>query len=119
MTIRTLKRANIGRVYQEIRSTNKVDAPYLSQAELLDSIKMSPQGLQLDIVGPNLSLAHVGYYPRRGSLAFHGRGDLELSGPGRANNRLTGWFHVSQADYNAEGRSKPLQWILCNTTKLF
>jgi hypothetical protein len=79
---------------------------------------MSPQGLELDIVGPNLSLAHVGYYPRRGSPAFHGRGDLELSGPGRVNNRLTGWFHVSQADYNAEGRSKPLQWILCNTSNL-
>jgi hypothetical protein len=70
-----------------------------------DSVHFSAGGYQLVIVGPSLTLAQVGYYPAATRWPFMGSGPgLDLSGNGRGNNRLTGWFHVLQADYDASGQ---------------
>jgi hypothetical protein len=70
-----------------------------------DSVHFKAGGWELVIVGPNLTLPQVGYYPAAKRWPFMDSGPgLSLSGNGRGNNRLTGWFHVLQADYNAEGQ---------------
>jgi hypothetical protein len=70
-----------------------------------DSVHFSAGGYQLVIVGPNLTLPEVGFYPAATRWPFMGSGPgLDLSGNGRGNNRLTGWFHVLQADYDPSGQ---------------
>ena len=45
---------------------------------------------------------------------------MEFSGPGRANNTLSGWFHVLQADYDEEGQVKAfaVDFVQYHETKL-
>jgi hypothetical protein len=70
-----------------------------------DSVHFAAGGYELVIVGPNLTLAQVGFYPAATRWPFMGSGPgLNLSGQGRGNNTLTGWFHVLQADYDASGQ---------------
>jgi hypothetical protein len=70
-----------------------------------DSVHLSASGYELTIVGPGLTLAQVGYYPGATRWPFMGSGPgLALTAPGRANNTLSGWFNVLQADYQANGQ---------------
>jgi hypothetical protein len=70
-----------------------------------DSVEFNAGGYGLRIVGPNLSLARVGYYPGAVRWPFMDSGSgMAFTGPGRANNTLTGWFHVLQADYKEDGQ---------------
>ena len=70
-----------------------------------DSVHFKAGGWELVIVGPNLTLAQVGFYPGATRWPFMGSGPgLSLSGNGRGNNRLTGWFHVLQAEYDPSGQ---------------
>jgi len=58
----------------------------------------------LHIVGPNLTLPTVGFYPDATRWPFMGSGaGLDFSGDGRGNNTLTGYFNVLQADYDISG----------------
>jgi hypothetical protein len=70
-----------------------------------DSVRFSAGGYALVIVGPRLTLAQVGFYPGATRWPFMGDGSgMAFSGPGRANNTLTGWFNVLQADYDETGQ---------------
>jgi hypothetical protein len=70
-----------------------------------DSVHLSASGYALAIVGPSMTLAQVGFYPGATRWPFMGSGPgMDLTAPGRGNNRLTGWFHVLQADYDASGQ---------------
>lgn len=70
-----------------------------------DSVHLSSSGYQLTIVGPNLTLARVGYYPGATRWPFMGSGPgLDFTAPGRGNNTLSGWFNVLQADYQTNGQ---------------
>ena len=70
-----------------------------------DSVHLSSSGYELTIVGPNLSLAQVGYYPGATRWPFMGSGvGMAFTAPGRGDNTLTGWFHVLQADYQTNGQ---------------
>ena len=70
-----------------------------------DSVNFSSSGYDLTIVGPNLSLPQVGYYPGATRWPFMGSGaGMDFGAPGRGNNMLTGWFHVLQADYDPSGQ---------------
>ena len=70
-----------------------------------DSVALSGGGYSLTIVGPNLTLVRNGFYPDAVRWPFMDAGvGMAFTGPGRANNRLTGWFHVVQADYKEDGQ---------------
>jgi hypothetical protein len=70
-----------------------------------DSVRFSAGGYELIVVGPGLTLPQAGYYPGATRWPFMGAGPgLNLSAPGRGNNRLSGWFHVLQAEYLADGQ---------------
>jgi len=70
-----------------------------------DSVHFSAGGYELTMVGPGLTLAQVDYYPGATRWPFMGSGPgLALTAPGRANNTLSGWFNVLQADYQANGQ---------------
>jgi len=70
-----------------------------------DSVHLSSSGYELIIVGPNLTLARVGYYPGATRWPFNGAGaGLDFTAPGRGDNTLTGWFNVLQADYQTNGQ---------------
>jgi hypothetical protein len=60
---------------------------------------------QLDLLGPNNTLATVGYYPnaQRYPFATAGHPGLDFSGDGRGNGTLTGFFQVLQADFTSAG----------------
>lgn len=70
-----------------------------------DSVHFKAGGWELVIVGPSLTLPQVGFYPGAKRWPFmDGAPGLSLSGNGRGNNRLTGWFHVLQAEYDPSGQ---------------
>jgi hypothetical protein len=71
-----------------------------------DSVHFSAGGYELTLVGPNLTLAQVGYYPgaMRWPFMFADTAGLNLTAPGRGNNTLSGWFNVLQADYQTNGQ---------------
>jgi hypothetical protein len=70
-----------------------------------DSVHLSASGYELVIVGPGLTLAHVGYYPGATRWPFMGSGPgMAFTSPGRGDNTLTGWFNVLQADYDLSGQ---------------
>lgn len=71
-----------------------------------DSVHFSAGGYELTLVGPNLTLAHVGFYPGAMRWPFMAAGSpgLDLTAPGRGNNTLSGWFNVLQADYQTNGQ---------------
>ncbi|MGD0572363.1 MAG: PEP-CTERM sorting domain-containing protein [Sedimentisphaerales bacterium] len=58
----------------------------------------------LDLIGPAQTLPTVGFYPNatRYSVSNPGVG-LDFLGNGRADNTLTGYFNVLQADYGISG----------------
>ncbi len=70
-----------------------------------DSVHLGAGGYELTIVGPGLTLPTVGFYANATRWPFMGSGPgMAFTGPGRANNTLTGWFNVLQADYDASGQ---------------
>jgi hypothetical protein len=70
-----------------------------------DSVRFSAGGYELVIVGPNLTLARVGYYPGATRWPFMDSGaGMAMTAPGRGNNTLSGWFNVLQADYQTNGQ---------------
>jgi hypothetical protein len=70
-----------------------------------NSVSFSTSGYQLRIIGANSTLPTVGFYPSATRYPFHGTGPgMAMTAPGRANNTLTGWFNVLQADYQTNGQ---------------
>ena len=70
-----------------------------------DSVEFNAGGYGLRIVGENLSLPQKGFYPGAARWPFMDAGvGMAFTGPGRANNRLTGWYHVLEADYKEDGQ---------------
>jgi len=70
-----------------------------------DSVHLLAGGYELAIVGPGLSLAHIGFYPGATRWPFMGSGPgMAFTSPGRGDNTLTGWFNVLQADYDVSGQ---------------
>jgi hypothetical protein len=70
-----------------------------------DSVHLTAGGYELAIVGPGLTLAHVGFYPGATRWPFMGSGPgIAFTAPGRGDNMLTGWFNVLQADYDQSGQ---------------
>jgi hypothetical protein len=60
---------------------------------------------ELNIVGSGLTLPVVGFYTNATRWPFMGSGiGMEFRGEGRADNTLTGYFNVLQADYDASGQ---------------
>ncbi len=70
-----------------------------------DSVHFTASGYGIDLVGPGMTLAQVGYYPNATRWPFMGSGPgMNFTSPGRGDNTLTGWFNVLQADYDQTGQ---------------
>lgn len=70
-----------------------------------DSVHFKGGAYEFVIVGPNLTLPQVGYYPAAKRWPFMDSAPgMSLSGDGRGDNRLSGWFHVLQAEYDSTGQ---------------
>src|SRR6186997_503463 len=77
---------------------------YFNQGAYTNSVEISAGGYGFRMVGANYSLPTVGYYGGATRWPFMGSGvGMAFTGPGRANNNLTGWFNVLQADYKPDG----------------
>ncbi|HWQ93681.1 MAG TPA: hypothetical protein VN673_18610 [Clostridia bacterium] len=90
---------------QTLTSTNLSVSRTYSLGAYTDSIHFNSSGYELTIVGPDRSLAQVGYYPGATRWPFMGTGaGMEFTAPGRGNNTLSGYFHVLQADFHTNGQ---------------
>ena len=70
-----------------------------------NAVEFDAGGYSLVIVAPGLSSPTVGFYGNATRWPFMGSGaGMAFTGPGRANNTLTGYFSVLQADYLASGQ---------------
>lgn len=77
---------------------------YFSQGAYTNAVSIGAGGYSLTMVGENYSLPTVGFYGDATRWPFMDDGNgMDLAGPGRGNNMLTGWYNVLQADYNPDG----------------
>jgi hypothetical protein len=77
---------------------------YYSQGAYTDALQFSVDGYYLFLVGPDYTVPSVGFYSNATRWPFMGDGaGLAFEAPGRADNTLTGFFNVLQADYDSSG----------------
>jgi hypothetical protein len=69
-----------------------------------NSVELGAGGYSFTLVEPNYSVPEVGFFDNVTRWPFMDSGaGMAFTGPGRANNQLSGWFNVLEAEYNPDG----------------